>query len=50
MQLILWFGRQEAFNILVTTFHHTVVDITNPDRIGNDESQSHDAHKDIGGS
>ena len=34
---MLWPRGQETFYVLVTTFHHAVVDVTNPDWIGKDE-------------
>ena len=49
MELLLDFGCQKTLNVLVTTFHHSVIDIPHPQRVGDNEGQTKHTHEDIGG-
>ena len=41
-------GRVEAFQVFITASHHAVVDVTDPQRMGNDETESEGRHDEIG--
>ena len=38
----------ESLEVLITAFHHALVDVSDPQRVGEDEGQPEQAHEDVG--
>ena len=38
----------ESLEVLITAFHHAFVDVSDPQRVGEDEGQPEQAHEDVG--